>query len=368
MIRVSEMVLPGHPDKFCDQVADTIVAACHQIDEDAYCHVEVSVWSDQVWLSGRLVTRQPLQKSLTELVIETGIAIGYTGGNSVDATRYKVFDTVCQDVGDPTIWSKKVNDQCIVIGYAGYDRLTHYLPPEHFLAHVFREALTQSCRDGLLAGHGPDGKLLVRIRKDSAGWVLEHLVVTLQQRRDTGFLDLCGAIETTLRQVYWIVQNEDPRWQRTWAEVELLLNPNGPHFDGGSDGDNGQTGRKLVMDFYGPRVPIGGGALSGKHLTHIDRIAAYAAREVAVRAVISGAKECVVRAVYAPNKDEPLDVDYQFAGAGRREPAQFLAHTQMGFHYPSSVISRELAQGGHFYSDSLTWNGLQRRNRPLESC
>ncbi len=26
MIRVSEMVLPGHPDKFCDQVADAIVA------------------------------------------------------------------------------------------------------------------------------------------------------------------------------------------------------------------------------------------------------------------------------------------------------------------------------------------------------
>ena len=34
------------------------------------------------------------------------------------------------------------------------------------------------------------------------------------------------------------------------------------------------------MDFYGPRVPIGGGALSGKHLIHIDRIGAYAAREV----------------------------------------------------------------------------------------
>ena len=51
--------------------------------------------------------------------------------------------------------------------------------------------------------------------------------------------------------------------------------------NGGSDGDNGQTGRKLVMDFYGTRVAIGGGALSGKHLTHIDRCGAYAAREAA---------------------------------------------------------------------------------------
>jgi S-adenosylmethionine synthetase len=31
--------------------------------------------------------------------------------------------------------------------------------------------------------------------------------------------------------------------------------------------DNGQTGRKLVMDFDGPRIPVGGGALSGKQLT-----------------------------------------------------------------------------------------------------
>jgi S-adenosylmethionine synthetase len=28
MIRVSEMALPGHPDKFCDQIADAIIAEC----------------------------------------------------------------------------------------------------------------------------------------------------------------------------------------------------------------------------------------------------------------------------------------------------------------------------------------------------
>ena len=33
-----------------------------------------------------------------------------------------------------------------------------------------------------------------------------------------------------------------------------MVNPNGPLVEAGSDGDNGQTGRKLVMDFYGPRV------------------------------------------------------------------------------------------------------------------
>ena len=37
MIRVSEMVLPGHPDKFCDQAVDAIVAACYAADPAGYC-------------------------------------------------------------------------------------------------------------------------------------------------------------------------------------------------------------------------------------------------------------------------------------------------------------------------------------------
>jgi len=90
--------------------------------------------------------------------------------------------------------------------------------------------------------------------------------------------------------------------------VELLVNPNGPLSDAGSRKDNGQTGRKLVMDYYGPRVPIGGGAIYGKHPTHVDRFGARVARELAVEAVKRGAGECLVRAVYAPNIAEPLDV------------------------------------------------------------
>ena len=60
MIRMSEVVLPGHPDKFCDQVADAIVAECYAADPRAYCQVEMSAWCDQVFLTGGIVTRQPL--------------------------------------------------------------------------------------------------------------------------------------------------------------------------------------------------------------------------------------------------------------------------------------------------------------------
>jgi hypothetical protein len=184
MIRVSEMVLPGHPDKFCDQVADAVIAACVAVDADAYGQVEVSTWSDHVWLSGGICTRRPLPQTLESLVVEAGLAAGYGADNWIDPRRYRVTSTVCQQVGDPTRWSARVNDQSIVLGWAGYDPRTHYLPPEHFLAHVLREALTAACRNGPLKGQGPDGKLMVRLREDSAGWTLEQVLVTLQQRED----------------------------------------------------------------------------------------------------------------------------------------------------------------------------------------
>ena len=56
MIRTSEAVLPGHPDKFCDLVTDAIVAECYAVDPVAYCQVEMSVWSDQVFLTGGTTT------------------------------------------------------------------------------------------------------------------------------------------------------------------------------------------------------------------------------------------------------------------------------------------------------------------------
>ncbi len=105
-----------------------------------------------------------------------------------------------------------------------------------------------------------------------------------------------------------------------------MVNPNGPLSDAGSRKDNGQTGRKLVMDYYGPRVPIGGGAIYGKDPMHVDRFGARKAREMAIEAVKKGARECLVRAVYAPNVAEPLDVQVEVSGGDVRVPSDGLAH------------------------------------------
>lgn len=356
MIRYAEAVFNGHPDKFCDILADHIIEEAYRADDGAYGQIEVGVWSDVVWISGGTLTRKPLSKSTEEIVRDVGYIVGYTPENYIDARKYKVKDEVCYQLGDPTAYTNHVNDQSIVIGWAGYDEKTCFLPPEQYIAHSFRKMFVDSFGSGVLMGQGPDGKLLVRMREEQNGWSLENILVTLQQKEETSLLDLAVHVSSVLRTEYGNLKRRDPRWIQNWEDIEVLVNPNGPLLNGGSDGDNGQTGRKLVMDYYGPRIPIGGGALSGKDLSHIDRIGAYAARQAALQIVRSGAKSCQVTVVYAPNRNEPLDICYDIDGRGRPVSPNYFHHANMKKWFSGLRRIGKLGTGIHFYDLSLPWN------------
>jgi S-adenosylmethionine synthetase len=329
MIHFAEAVLPGHPDKFCDRIADAIVAEAMAADPLAFAQIEVGIWSDEAWLSGNIVTRTPLKRSPAEILVQTGLSIGLDSTNRVDATRYRITDTVCRNIDDPSEGRSICDDQCIVIGYAGYDALTRYLPPEHFLAHALAEHLWEQCREGVLKGCGPDGKVLISMREESNVWTLETVLVTLQQPQGCSLMDLTRSIHLCLKASYSHWQALDGRWKSCWADVDVLVNPNGPHLRGGSDGDNGQTGRKLVMDYYGPRIPLGGGALAGKHPAHIDRLAAKAARRAAVHAVQTGARDCTIRLAYAPNRNLPIQEVWEINGRGERQAKGYFDFDRM---------------------------------------
>ena len=92
------------------------------------------------------------------------------------------------------------------------------------------------------------------------------------------------------------------------SAITLHLNPAGDWSQGGFDADTGLTGRKLIVDNYGPRVPIGGGAFSGKDPSKVDRSAAYMARYIAVDQLRQRqAHEAFVRLAYAIGYDQPLE-------------------------------------------------------------
>jgi hypothetical protein len=78
---------------------------------------------------------------------------------------------------------------------------------------------------------------------------------------------------------------------------------------GGPTGDNGTTGKKLVMDAYGPGVPIGGGAWSGKDFHKPDRVGGLLARRLALQCVQAGIGQRVrVQLEYRPNSAQPESV------------------------------------------------------------
>ena len=174
--------------------------------------------------------------------------------------------------------------------------------------------------------------------------------------RKISLLELTARTVNDLRDTYAHLRAKDVRWATSFDEVELLINPNGALLNGGSDGDNGQTGRKLVVDYYGPRVPIGGGALSGKDLSHIDRAGAYAARHAALQAVRTGARACRVTVAYAPNQDMPLDVVYEMHKRAERRPPEWFAHSVGRDRYPGGAFVAGLGARGHFGDTALPWN------------
>ena len=85
------------------------------------------------------------------------------------------------------------------------------------------------------------------------------------------------------------------------GDFQKLVNPTGRFVIGGSYADCGVTGRKLACDTYGGIGRIGGGALSGKDPTKVDRSGAYMARRIAKDIVQAGyADKCEGGAANAP--------------------------------------------------------------------
>ena len=104
-----------------------------------------------------------------------------------------------------------------------------------------------------------------------------------------------------------------------------LINPSGSFVVGGSFGDSGTTGRKIVCDTYGGMGRIGGGCFSSKDPSKVDRSAAYYCRYVAKNIVAAGlASKCEVQVAYAIGKVKPVSIMVDTFGTGTKSDAEIL--------------------------------------------
>ena len=200
------------------------------------------------------------------------------------------------------------DDQAICVGYAVRDPESNYLPPAHWLARrIGRELFRLRLERG--AGHvGPDGKVIVhgedrrRHQRLPADAGVDFPQPSHRVRLAAASSIAEEAVETAC------AGSPLP---------DFVLNGAGMFVCGGPNGDNGLSGKKLVVDAYGPGVPIGGGAWSGKDFFKVDRLGGMAARRLALESLLaSDAHEATVTLSYLPGSDRPARVELLLDGQG----------------------------------------------------
>jgi S-adenosylmethionine synthetase len=354
---VAEFVLPGHPDKLCDAVADSLVACFHLGDEAAQCGVEVACVFDRVFVTGRIATsaknaglrfgwvRNDLVRDAYESAGYGVDAAGHAWGPLPKELKIEwamCFGAFAENERELRHLS---DDQTICAGYALRSPETDYLPPAHWLARrIGRELARLRVEKG--AGQiGPDGKVIVHGTRTGRGGAFrpELVSVSLNHHELSDWLLLRRVVEEAVETAC-----------AGMALPEIEMNGAGMFVAGGPNGDNGLSGKKLVVDAYGPNVPIGGGAWSGKDFFKVDRLGGMAARRLALESLLaSDADEALVTLTYLPGGDRPSRVDLLLDGlpsSGIVVPTRFGALESCVLHglfAPASASAVDLARWGH---------------------
>lgn len=325
IVRTAESVSPHHPDKLCDRISDAILDEYLRQDPGARVAVEAMGAHGKVYVAGEVSSHAtveivPIVRRIAgEVEVEVRIA---SQSHEIAAG----------------IQAGGAGDQGIMVGYATKET-PELLPLETVLARSLNQFLYRTWPY--------DGKTQITLH----GAEIVAIVASFQYatHRD---------LETQVRQ--WLRQYA-PQYVSTSTQKDtdptLHINPAGDWKIGGFSADAGLTGRKLVVDNYGPRIAIGGGCYSGKDPSKVDRSAAYMARKIAVEYLKRYRAETVhTYLAYAIGHDAPVQATAIVDGTPRRITGYDLSPegiiSQLDLRRP---IYEKTAEYGHFGHQQFAW-------------
>jgi S-adenosylmethionine synthetase len=239
MLKTAECVSPKHPDKLCDQISDAILDAYLREDPASRVAVETVGSHGKIFVTGEVTTtakKIDIPQIVTEIAGE---------GHSLDLHIVAQSPEIAQGVD-----TGGAGDQGIMTGYATRETDT-YMPKEYELARGLCQVIYEK--------YPFDGKTQVTLNESGE---VESVVCSFQNAPTSDLQEM--------------VENHIP------GAKEYHINPAGDWVRGGFDADAGLTGRKIIIDNYGPEIAVGGGAFSGKDPSKVDRSGAYMARRIAV--------------------------------------------------------------------------------------
>jgi S-adenosylmethionine synthetase len=358
----SESVTEGHPDKIADQISDAVLDAVLTDDPMGRVACETLVTTGLVVVAGEITTSTYVDFSgLARDVIRD---VGYTRAKfGFDAETCGVICAINKQSPDIAMGvdTGGAGDQGLMFGFA-CDETPELMPMPIQLAHSLTHKLAEVRKKGTVDFLRPDGKSQVTIEYiDGRPARVDTVVISTQHSDKVSHHDLEGAV---MQHVIKAVLPESMVDKKT----KYHINPTGRFVTGGPMGDAGLTGRKIIVDTYGGYSRHGGGALSGKDATKVDRSACYMARYVAKNIVAAGlATKVEVQLAYAIGVAEPVSVMADTFGTGTIPNAQITELIRAFFKLtPKGIIEtlnlrrpiyRPTASYGHFgrTGPGFTW-------------
>lgn len=364
-IVTAESVRAAHPDKLCDQIADAILDAHLTQDPNARVAVEVFVTDSKVLVAGEVTSkakvnyRKIVWSTLGKLFYQKADLCSDPNGH-IDVEV--LVHQQSPDIADAVNGDKELGagDQGIMVGYAT-NETPEMLPLPVVLAHRICQELDKLQRD--VDWMGADGKAQVSVVYDG-GKPLYVKTVVVSVQHEAGACPAC-LIETIIdKAVLKVIPTA-----LLHPKTRVLVNPSGSFILGGPVADTGLTGRKLAVDQYGPVAHMGGGALSGKDPTKVDRSGAYMARYITKNLVASGlANRCEVQIAYAIGQAEPVSVSVDAFGTSALSNSQLAQIVRRVFDMRPAAMIEQLELRKPIYAPLAAYGhyGRPELNLPWE--
>ena len=358
----SESVTEGHPDKIADQISDAVLDAVMKEDPNGRVACETLVTTGLAVVAGEITTTAHLDYS--DIVRGVVRDVGYVRAKyGFDADTCGVIWVVKRQSPDIALGvdTGGAGDQGLMFGFA-CDQTEELMPLPIILAHRLTRRLAEVRKSGVVDFLRPDGKSQVTVQYEGDRPVrVDCVVVSTQHSETVSTRDVHDAV------IHEVIRRVIPEAMMD-KHTKLHINPTGRFVVGGPMGDAGLTGRKIIVDTYGGYSRHGGGALSGKDPTKVDRSACYMARFVAKNLVAAGvARKVEVQLAYVIGVAEPVSVMADTFGTGAIPDEQITELIRAFFPLtPRGIIEalnlrrpiyRQTATYGHFgrSEPGFTW-------------
>jgi S-adenosylmethionine synthetase len=229
------------------------------------------------------------------------------------------------------------------------------MPAPIYYAHAILKALSEARRAGRLKWLRPDAKSQVTVRyANGKPAEVTAVVISTQHSPDVGHSTIRDSM------IEELIKKTVPAQYLTKSTV-FHINPTGSFVVGGPHGDCGVTGRKIIVDTYGGYGRHGGGALSGKDPSKVDRSACYMARYAAKNIVAAGlAQKCEIQVAYAIGVAEPVSLLVDTFGTGTAPDNKISSALRELFDFRPSGIIRSLKLKNPIYKETAAYGHFGR--------